>query len=179
MLVSRPDFPKPKLGRRGYDTAEVDGFVDLIIAKLKGRPEGDAVTEKDLGIMIFRDGRGSSAYDSDAVDDWIARIRPKLKSIDVQVREQDLPTDRPGSVVDMAAAPHFADRFPRVSRAVLGFAIEDVDSAMDTLRSQLSGNVAPSGEQIMALSFREQSGGYRQIAVAQALELIALAREAH
>lgn len=178
MLISRPDFPKPKLGRRGYDTTEVENFVDLIIAKLKGQPEGAGVTEKDLGIMVFRDGRGSTAYDSDAVDDWIARMRPKLKTLDVQVREQDLPTDRPGSVDDMAAPPHFADRFPRVSRAVLGFAIEDVDNAMDTLRSQLSGSTAPSSTKIMALSFREQSGGYRQIAVAQALELIALARDA-
>lgn len=166
------------MGRRGYNHEEVDGFVDLIIAKLKGKPEGDGVTAVDLGIMVFHEERGASAYDSDQVDEWIARVRPKVKSVEGQLREEDLPADRPGSVIDMAAPPHYADRFPRVSRAVLGFVIDDVDAAMDTLRTQLSGADAPSAKQIMDLSFREQPGGYRQVAVAQTLELIALARDA-
>ena len=166
------------MGRKGYNVDEVDKFVDLIVAKLKGKPEGDGVTAADLGVMVFHEERGSSAYDSEEVDDWISRMRPKVKSVEGHIREEDLPIDRPGSVIDMAAPPHYADRFPRVSRAVLGFAIEEVDAAMDTLRAELSGSKAPTGQQIMALSFRERPGGYRQVAVASALELIALAREA-
>ncbi len=166
------------MGRKGYNHDEVDSFVDLIIAKLKGKPEGDGVTAADLGVMVFHEERGASAYDAAEVDEWIARVRPKVKSVEGQLREEDLPADRPGSVIDMAAPPHYADRFPRVSRAVLGFAVDDVDAAMDTLRTQLSEGDAPSAKQIMDLSFREQPGGYRQVAVAQTLELIALAREA-
>ncbi len=166
------------MGRKGYNHDEVDSFVDLIIAKLKGKPEGDGVTAADLGVMVFHEERGASAYDSDEVDEWITRVRPKVKAVEGRRREEDLPADRPGSVIDMAAPPHYADRFPRVSRAVLGFAIDDVDDAMDLLRAQLSGADAPTSKQIMDLSFREQSGGYRQVAVAQTLELIALARDA-
>lgn len=178
LLVSRPEFSKPRMGRKGYNHDEVDSFVDLIIAKLKGKPEGDGVTAADLGVMVFHEERGASAYDSDEVDEWITRVRPKVKAVEGRRREEDLPADRPGSVIDMAAPPHYADRFPRVSRAVLGFAIDDVDDAMDLLRAQLSGADAPTSKQIMDLSFREQSGGYRQVAVAQTLELIALARDA-
>jgi len=165
------------LGRKGYNSSEVDNFVDLIVAKLKGKPEGDGVTSADLGIMVFHEERGAAAYDSEAVDEWIARMRPKVKSVEGQLREEDLPADRPGSAIDMAAPPHYADRFPRVSRAVLGFAVDDVDEAMDRLRDLLSGAAPPSAAEIMAMSFREQPGGYRQVAVARALELIALARE--
>jgi len=164
------------MGRKGYNSGEVDNFVDLIIAKLKGKPEGEGVTSADLGIMVFHEERGASAYDSEEVDGWLERVRPKVKSVEGKLREEDLPADREGSAIDMAAPPHYADRFPRVSRAVLGFAVDDVDDAMDTLRNRLSGASAPSAEEIMAMSFREQPGGYRQVAVAQTLELIALAR---
>lgn len=178
VLVSRPEFSRPKLGRKGYNSKEVDDFVDLVIAKLKGRAAGAAITEKDLGMMVFHDERGGAAYDSDEVDGWLQRMRPRVRDSDAMVREEDLPEDREGSVVDMAAPPHFADRFPRVSRSVLGLAIDDVDRAMDHLREHLVGPNPPSGAQILSISFREQPGGYRPKAVAAALELIAIARDA-
>lgn len=178
MRVNRPEFSRPKFGRKGYRAEEVDGFVDLIMARLEGRPEGEGVVAADVGVMVFHEERGAEAYAADEVDDWLQRVRPKVRDAESRVRSDASAPDRPGSVIDMPAPPHFADRFPRVSRAVLGYAIEDVDAALETLRAQLSGSVAPGADAIRALDFREQQGGYRQVAVDQALELVALARAA-
>ena len=78
----------------------------------------------------------------------------------------------------MARPTHYADRFPRVSRAGPGFADDEVDAWLDRLRDELQAGTAPNAEQIRQVSFREQSGGYRQGAVTEMLVLLALARQA-
>lgn len=176
-MIERPSFNRPKIGRKGYRADEVDSFVELIFARLEGRPEGAAVTAVDLGIMVFHEDRGAEAYSQDEVDEWLQVVRPSVKAAETVEREVAPSPDRPGSAKDIAAPPHFADRFPRVSRAVLGYAVDEVDSVLETLRAQLTGSRPPTAEDIRWIKFSERQGGYRQPAVDQALELIALARE--
>lgn len=177
MPETRPEFTRLKMGRKGYDAAQVDAFVDRVLNHLAGGArDGGELSSHELAIEVFDEARGSSAYDEPQVDTWRREMRQRISTMERQLHEEDLPRQREGSAIDMGAPPHYADRFPRVSRAVLGFAVDEVDAAMQSLKEALGSAQPPSAEQILAISFREENGGYRQVAVAQALELIAMAR---
>lgn len=177
MREARPEFDRPKMGRKGYSATEVDSFVDKVLDRVNRDRSHDGMSAGEIGIMFFTEERGSSAYDSAQVDEWLARMKDRVAEVEERLHENDLPEEREGSIVDMPAAPHFADRFPRVSRAVLGFSVPEVDDAMERLRAELAGPTPPTGHQILGLAFSEEPGGYRQAAVAQSLEMIAIARD--
>ena len=179
MAVPRPEFTRLKIGRKGYAVEAVDAFVDRVLEHVNAPShDGYGLSSHELAIEVFDEARGSSAYDEDQVDAWRREMRRLISEMEKNVREEDLPRQREGSMVDMSAPPHFADRFPRVSRAVLGFSVPEVDEAMARLRADLHAGQPPTADQILALTFHEENGGYRQVAVAQTLELIALARRA-
>lgn len=177
MVVPAPQFSTLKLGRKGYERSAVDAFVARVLHRVNDDRSVDGMPSHELAMPLFDEARGSAAYDEDQVDAWLKQMRTEVQRLEQSLHEEDLPPEnREGSVVDMAAPPHFADRFPRVSRSVLGFSIKEVDQAMESLRQSLIGAQPPTAEEILALAFNEEHGGYRQIAVAQVLELIAMAR---
>ncbi|WP_153505185.1 hypothetical protein [Cumulibacter manganitolerans] len=179
MAEPRPEFSTLKLGRKGYECTAVDTFVDRVLRRVNEDRTHDGMSSHELAMPLFDEARGSSAYDEDQVDAWLKEMRTRIQAMESSLHEEDIPTGREeGSVLDMGAPPHYADRFPRVSRAVLGFATAEVDQAMEQLRAAFAGGQAPTAEQILSLSFAEEQGGYRQVAVAQTLELIAMARRA-
>lgn len=181
MAVPRPEFNKPKLGRKGYEVTAVDAFVDRVLQRVNEDRSPDGMSSHELAMPLFDESRGSSAYDEAEVDAWLKDMRARIREIEASVHEEDLPAqsaDRGGSVLDMTAPPHYADRFPRVSRAVLGFAVSQVDATMERLRADFAAGTGPTADDILALAFDEEQGGYRQVAVAQTLELLAMARRA-
>jgi len=179
VVVARPEFTRLKLGRKGYDAEQVDAFVDRVLAHLSGgETDGAGMSSHELAIEVFDEARGASAYDEEQVDTWRREMRRQISESEKSLHEEDLPSEREGSAIDMSAPPHYADRFPRVSRAVLGFAVTEVDEVMDRLRAAFQSGHPPTAEEILSLSFHEENGGYRQVAVAQTIELIAMARRA-
>ena len=178
MAEPRPEFSTLKLARKGYEISAVDAFVDRVLGRVNGDRGRDGMSSHELAMPLFDEARGSSAYDEEQVDTWLKEMRGRIQDMESNLHEQDIPKGGEGSVLDMGAPPHYADRFPRVSRAVLGFATAEVDQAMEQLRSAFAAGQAPTAEQILALSFQQEQGGYRQVAVAQTLELIAMARRA-
>lgn len=179
MVVPTPEFSTLKLGRKGYERSAVDAFVQRVLQRVNDERALDGMSSHELAMPLFDEARGSSAYDEDQVDIWLKQMRTEIQRMESSLHEEDIPTgDRDGSVLDMAAPAHFADRFPRVSRSVLGFASREVDDAMEALRLAFAQGTPPAAEQILGLAFNEEHGGYRQIAVAQTLELIAMARRA-
>lgn len=171
-----PQFRAPRFGRRGYATHEVDTFVALVLRKLAGHPDGDAVTAADLRIMIFHEPpRGDRGYAADDVDDWMEQVMPQVAASERTRRSDGSEPARPHSVIDMPAPPHFADRFPRVSRAVIGYSIQDVDAFLDLIRRRLERGDMVDESDLAGLPIGEQQGGYRQTAVHQTLDLLALA----
>lgn len=178
MAVAHPDFSTLKSLRKGYEKGSVDEFVARVLHRVNEDRSPSGMSSHELAMPLFDEARGAHAYDEDEVDAWLKQMRAHIQQLEQSMREEDLPADGEGSIVDMAAPPHYADRFPRVSRAVLGFAASEVDEAMTSLRGAFAAGEAPSAEQILAMSFGEEHGGYRQIAVAEALELIAMARRA-
>lgn len=176
MAEARPEFTRLKIGRKGYDADQVDAFVDRVMTHVNSGPGAASMSSHELAIEIFDEARGSSAYDEEQVDAWRREMRQRITDMENSLHEEDVPRGEEGSALDMSAPPHYADRFPRVSRAVLGFSVSEVDAEMDRLRAAFHNGAAPSAEQILSISFHEENGGYRQVAVAQTLELIALAR---
>lgn len=177
MSTEAPQFGTVRRGRKGYAIAEVDDFVGRVLERVNGDTSHDGLASGDIGVMWFNQARGSSAYDAEEVDQWLAAMRLVVEQQERSRREKDLPGERERSVLDMPAPPHYADRFPRVSRAVLGYTVAEVDRAMDELRADLAGPTPPSAAQVAAITFGEEAGGYRQEAVTSVLELIALARQ--
>ncbi|WP_134323120.1 hypothetical protein [Cumulibacter soli] len=179
MVVPTPEFGAAKRGRKGYERAAVDAFVERVLERVNTDRSPDGMSSHELAMPLFDEARGAAAYDEPSVDEWLKDMRKRIQELESTVREEDIANPgREGSVQEMAAPQHFDDRFPRVSRSVLGFAADEVNDAMDNLRASLNTSQAPSPEQILGLSFTEEHGGYRQVAVAEALELIALARRA-
>lgn len=175
--MQSPQFRAPRFGRRGYATHEVDTFVALVLRKLAGHPDGDAVTAADLRVMIFHEPpKGDRGYAADDVDDWMEQVLPEVAAAE-RTRRSDgsEPQQQEGSVADMPAPPHFADRFPRVSRAVVGYSVQDVDAFLELIRRRLERGDMVDESDLKGLPIGEQQGGYRQTAVHQALDLLALA----
>lgn len=179
MVVPTPEFSTLKLARKGYERSAVDTFVERVLQRVNDERALDGISSHELAMPLFDEARGSAAYDEDQVDTWLKEMRTEIQRMESSLREDDIPKgDRDGSIVDMAAPAQFADRFPRVSRSVLGFSPREVDDAMESLRRSFTQGDSPTAEHILGLAFNEEHGGYRQVAVAQALELIAMARRA-
>lgn len=179
MAEPRPVFTRLKLGRKGYDADRVDAFVDRVLDRVNGGvQDSEGLSSHELAIETFDEARGSSAYAEEEVDQWRREMRQQISDLEKRLHEEDIPQEREGSAMDIGAPPHYADRFPRVSRAVLGFDVHEVDQAMDQMRAAFQAGQGPTAQEILSLTFHEENGGYRQVAVAQALELIAMARNA-
>jgi DivIVA domain-containing protein len=171
-----PDFRPPRFGRRGYDPAEVDAFVALVAACVDGAPDGDAITAGDVRAMVFHSApKGQKGYAADEVDDWLQQVAPEVAAAERMHRSDGAaPTRRANTVVEMAAPPHFADHFPRVSRALMGYSVADVDRLLEDVYARLRQGVPVSEMELLRPQIGEQQGGYRQSAVMFVLELIAL-----
>lgn len=174
--MQRPQFRPGKYGRKGYACHEVDAFVNLVMAKLHGHPQGDAITAADLRVMVFHEpAKGEQAYSIEDVDGWLELVRPAVIEADNRARADVSAQSRPDTVIDMPAPPHFADRFPRVSRAVVGYSTQDVDSFLDLIHRRLERGDVVSESDLQSLPIGEQKGGYRQTAVHSTLDLVVLA----
>jgi DivIVA domain-containing protein len=70
-------FPKPPIGRRGYDEDEVDDFLDAVIASLKS---GNPMDPAAVGAVSFgRSSFGRRGYDEDSVDELLDEIQQQLR----------------------------------------------------------------------------------------------------
>ncbi|CAN5141971.1 hypothetical protein BH20ACT5_BH20ACT5_03080 [soil metagenome] len=170
--MQRPDFPRPRRTRRGYDPGEVDRFIELVLARIDGRPDGEAVTAVDLGVMVFHESSRGEGYDTTAVDDWLQRVRPAVAEADQRPRGDDPPAD---SALALPAPAGVSDLFPRVSRVVPGYSVADVEALLGSLRQRLTDGDRIDPTEVRTAVLGEQKGGYRHGAVAEILDLLALA----
>ncbi|MDX6263620.1 MAG: hypothetical protein QOH84_5308 [Kribbellaceae bacterium] len=57
--------------REGYETTQVDEFIDRVMATLNGQPVDRPVTVRELRKVQFTPVRLSEGYDVEEVDDWL------------------------------------------------------------------------------------------------------------
>ncbi|MCV7382578.1 DivIVA domain-containing protein [Mycolicibacter longobardus] len=80
--VRQVAFGKPRMGRRGYDEAVVDAFLDLVEAELDGPApaDGNALTPEQVETMVFANPPwGKRGYNEDQVDAFLERIAAELR----------------------------------------------------------------------------------------------------
>jgi DivIVA domain-containing protein len=72
-------FPKPPIGRRGYDEGEVDDFLDTVVASLKS---GNPMDPANVEAVYFGKPRfGKWGYDQHAVDELLDEIQQRLRKL--------------------------------------------------------------------------------------------------
>lgn len=72
-------FSKPPLGQRGYSEEEVDDFLDLVAAGLRGDPRAAGLTPSDIHNVAFpKPPIGMRGYDEDEVDAFLDACEAEL-----------------------------------------------------------------------------------------------------
>ena len=72
-------FPKPPMGRRGYDVDEVDAFLDAVVASLQS---GNPMDPAAVGAVSFRRSPfGKRGYDEHSVDELLEEIQQQLRKL--------------------------------------------------------------------------------------------------
>lgn len=72
-------FPKPPVGRRGYDEKSVNDFLQLVARRLDGR--GHLSAGDVRGIRFPRSSVFKRGYDTAAVDELLARIASAVDAL--------------------------------------------------------------------------------------------------
>lgn len=75
-------FHKPPFGKRGYDEAEVDHFLDALADTLAGKP-GSRITAESVREAAFRKPPfGKRGYDEDEVDSFLDLVEAELRRLE-------------------------------------------------------------------------------------------------
>lgn len=72
-------FPKPPMGKRGYDEKSVDDFLQLVVRRLDGRGQLSADDVRTVTFPkppVFKRG-----YNEDVVDDLLDRIVATIETM--------------------------------------------------------------------------------------------------
>ncbi|TDO54038.1 DivIVA domain-containing protein [Kribbella sp. VKM Ac-2571] len=121
----KPEFSVRRLGDR-YDRAEVDAFVDRVIATVERRSVGPNVTVDDLRNAAFRTPLLGAGYAANEVDDFLTEAERWLP---------DRPVAGPsGAVKGERTAPLFTP-----VRLREGYAPYEVDEFLDRLMATVNG----------------------------------------
>ncbi|MQA16526.1 MAG: DivIVA domain-containing protein [Pseudonocardiaceae bacterium] len=156
--VRQVQFDAPQAGRKGYDEDEVDTFLDLVEATLRG--EG-GVTDTDVrdvaftSTALFRRG-----YDPDQVDAFLDEVESELQRRAESLRAaQDASLTRGGDLR--------AFRLPRATPPERSYAASDVDALIERAAAALDGVGGLSAEDVAAATPAPGSSvpGYRAEAV--------------
>lgn len=162
--------------RKGYDPVAVDAFLES--ARLAF--EDEDATELDAGRVrhaAFRLVR--NGYDIAAVDAALSRVEDAFAA-----RERDRALSRSGArawvgqsrrlgqeILDRLTRPP-KERFARVSWLHYGYRVDEVDLVADKIARYLEAGDGVSVEQVRAVAFRMQRGGYREDQVDAVLDAV-------
>lgn len=80
-VVRAATFPKPALGKRGYDDKSVDDVLQLAARRLDGR--GHLTADDVRGIRFRKSPLLSRGYDKDAVDRFMAQVIDALSDLEM------------------------------------------------------------------------------------------------
>jgi DivIVA domain-containing protein len=173
---SPASFPTTRGREKGYDRAAVDAFVRRARESFEGRSD-ETVTSWDVRHAAFALVRGG--YVVDAVDAALGRIEDAFAA-----REREAALARVGAerwvgqtrqtaqeVLDRLCRPE-GHRFDRVSVLRYGYRVDEVDLVADRIARYLESGQTITVEQVRAVAFRMQRGGYRERQVDAVLDAV-------
>jgi DivIVA domain-containing protein len=169
-------FPETHGREKGYDKAAVDAF--LAKARTAFEVGGEPMTAADVRRAAFPLVR--RGYTIASVDAALGRIEDAFAA---REREAAL-SDRGGArawvgqtretaqvVLDRISRPR-GKRFDRVSSLRYGYRVDEVDLVTDKIAHYLETDESLSVEQVRAVAFRMQRGGYRESQVDAVLDAV-------
>ncbi len=169
-------FPETRGREKGYDKASVDAFLSKARAAFELGDE--ALTSADVRRAAFPlVRRGYAIASVDAAlgrieDAFAARERESAMSGRGGVRAWVGQTrETAQAVLDRLSRPR-GRRFDRVSSLRYGYRIDEVDLVTDKIARYLETDESVSVEQVRAVAFRMQRGGYREAQVDAVLDAV-------
>lgn len=160
-------FPRER-GRLGYDTGEVDRFIAAARAAFDA--PGHRLTSGDIRRTAFSMKRGG--YTTRAVDAAMERLEDAFAG-----RERERATTSGGERAFYAETRRLAKeiigrlerpdggRFDRVGFSRIGYSVREVDAFSVRARSYFEDGHQVPVEQVRAVAFRPQRGGYSEAQV--------------
>lgn len=149
--VRHARFDAPQSGRKGYDESEVDAFLDLVEATLRG---DGGVTPSDVRDIAFsRPALLRRGYDPDQVDAFLDEVHRELAYQAAASRAKWL----------ICGDDLRAVRLPRATAAERSYAASDVDALLERIATALDRGDGLSAGQVAATTLSPGSAvpGYR------------------
>ncbi|MPZ64348.1 MAG: DivIVA domain-containing protein [Pseudonocardiaceae bacterium] len=161
--VRQVRFDPPQPGHQGYDESEVDAFLDLVEARLRGEGGLAPADVRDIGFA--RPALFSRGYDSDQVDTFLHEVQREL------ARRADAAPD----MWLVGGGDLHAVRLPRAAGSERSYAASDVDALLERAATALDGGGTLSADQVATATLAPGSAvpGYRADAVDELLAEVA------
>jgi DivIVA domain-containing protein len=168
-------FPRARGRTKGYAPAEVDAFLERARAAF----ETDAVPltaseVRQVAFPLVRRGYTIAAVDAALgriEDAFAARERAAVVSAGGVSEWVGKTRDTAQVVLDRLARPK-GKRFSRVGSLRYGYRVDEVDLVADKLATFLQTGESATVEQVRAVAFRMQRGGYREAQVDAVLDAV-------
>ncbi len=160
---------------RGYDKRAVDEF----LARARGAFESDddqlsAIQVREAAFPLVRRGYAIAPVDAALArveDAFAARERERALTHDGSEAYVDEIRSEAQVVLDRLTRPK-GRRFDRVSGLRYGYRIDEVDLVADKVAAYLASGGSVGVEQVRAVAFRMQRGGYRESQVDAVLDAV-------
>lgn len=168
-------FPETSGRERGYDKRAVDEF--LANARDAFERDDETMSAGEVRVAAFPLAR--RGYAIGPVDAALARVEDAFAA-----RERERAVSQEGShayvsevrseaqvILDRLARPR-GHRFDRVSALRYGYRVDEVDLVADKVADYLATGGSVQVEQVRAVAFRMQRGGYREAQVDAVLDAV-------
>lgn len=160
--VQRVRFDPPQAGHNGYSEHEVDAFLDLVEATLRGEAR---LTPADVRDVVFSpSARFRRGYDAAQVDAFLDEVQRELAR-----RAEAAAEAWPVGGSDLRAV-----RLPRATPPERSYAASDVDALLERAAAALDGGGGLSAGQLAAIRLTPGSAvpGYLADAVDELLAAV-------
>lgn len=174
-----PTFPLARKPRLGYNTAQVEEFLQRARRAYDGtaRPDDEPLTSEQIRLTAF--AMQKRGYSTEHVDAALARLEDAFAAQERQVAAR-LHGDEAwlrearmtAQVVSNRLARPEGARFERMNPLVLGYSVREVDRFTDRLTRYFRDGWPISVEDVRSVVFATQRGGYREAQVDLVLDAV-------
>ncbi|MFF2390439.1 DivIVA domain-containing protein [Agromyces sp. NPDC058064] len=174
-----PTFPLARKPRLGYNTAQVEAFLQRARRAYDGAalPDDEPLTSEQIRLTAF--AMQKRGYSTDHVDAALARLEDAFAAQERQVAAR-LHGDEAwlrearmtAQVVSNRLARPEGERFERMNPLVLGYSVREVDRFTDRLTRYFRDGWPISVEDVRSVVFATQRGGYREAQVDLVLDAV-------
>ncbi len=171
-------FPRTKRSRLGYDVEQVEDFLEEARRAYGAEPgQLTIVTAASIRHTAFAMQKGG--YETGQVDAALERLEDAFASRERELRirergEEDWYSSARTSaqeILDRLARPN-GERFDRLRPLTAGYSVQQVDEFAERLTRYFQDGERLTVDEVRAISFAPQRGGYREAQVDVVLDAV-------